>query len=60
VTGAAWSTSIYLGSKLMDTKVVIGTPDVFYGALVKGDVYKVTVRWNDPGSPASSVTFTAA
>lgn len=59
VTGAAWFTSVYKAGKLMDTKVT-DTNAVFYGALVKGAAYTVTVRWNDPGSPASSITFTAA
>lgn len=59
VTGAAWSTSIYKGGKLMDTKVT-ETNSEFYGALVKGDSYTVTVRWNDPTSPKASITFTAA
>jgi hypothetical protein len=59
VTGQAWSTSVYKDGRLLDTKVTPAT-SVFYGALVKGDVYTVTVRWNDAGSPKSSVTFTAA
>jgi hypothetical protein len=59
VAGAAWSTSIFKNGVLMDTKVVT-TNAVFYGALVKGAVYTVTVRWNDPGSPKASITFTAA
>ena len=59
VTGAAWSTSIYKDGTLLDTKVVT-TNSVYYGALVDGDNYTVKVRWNDPDSPTSSVSFTAS
>jgi hypothetical protein len=57
--GAAWFTSIYRNGHLMDSKVTT-TNSEFYGVLVNGAAYTMTVRWNDPNSPTSSVTFTAS